>query len=369
MSQITTMLADQGFVKQITTRVQDAQQAQRFFKMFATAIHKTPKLLQCTPESVKIAAYNLAELNLSPIAAHGQAYLIPYQARDKIDCQLQIGWRGLVAMALRDGAVRSINAELVYKGEKFKCFKGTLTILEHEIDFFADVNRNFDNIVGGYAVAELKDGGKVFEVMSIQQLLEHKKRYHKPSKSGIPGPWETAPEEMMRKTLVKRLCKYLPVSQNDGLLRAIEIDNEAIEIKDITPEAKVANVTDAIKNDLISHELTPEIMAQDVIDYRKRNLTAEEMTLPIVSNEGPKFAINVETGEISAMKGHQYPNIDEVVQGYISSFQATTTLPELDDKYKRYFKSLTKQVGVMDKHYKLMNDAADIHKAKLQAEI
>src|SRR5882672_7001844 len=111
MNAISTMLADKGFEKQIADRVADNKQAQRFFRMFATSIYKSKKLLQCTPESVKICAYNLAELNLSPISAHGQAYLIAYEDKrnNKIDCQLQIGWRGLVTIAIRDGAARSIS--------------------------------------------------------------------------------------------------------------------------------------------------------------------------------------------------------------------------------------------------------------------
>lgn len=250
MSQIAKLLIDDTFTSQLKTRIVSGKDALRFSKMFQSAVYKTPKLLQCTPESIKIAAYTLAELDLSPIPTHGQAYLIPYGGKNgkPMECQLQIGYRGYINLALRDGNVKSINAQLVYKGENFVCHKGTVNKIEHEIDYCNDIDKSVENIRGGYACAELASGGHIIEVMSIQELEEHKKRYMKPSYTGKPGPWETSPEEMMRKTLVKRLCKYLPML-NNYLTKALEIDNEAAE-KCIDGEAQVVNTMDAIKAEL-----------------------------------------------------------------------------------------------------------------------
>lgn len=362
MNAISTMLADKGFEKQIMARVPDAPHAQRFFRMLATAIYKTPKLLLCTPESVKISAYNLAELNLSPISAHGQAYLIPYEDRrnNKIDCQLQIGWRGLVTMAIRDGAARSISCNPVFKGEHFKCSLGTDRFIQHEIDYSIPIERNLSNLICMYAIAELNDGTKIFEIMSINQLLDHKKRY------GKSDPWDKEPIEMMRKTVVKKLCKYIPAANEGNLMHAIEIDNEAIEMEPNTPAHQVENVTESIKNDLML-EKTPAsewLDAESIPLDNHINFSSLSPTQSVsISNGEPPIAAVVKIQDIYT------ETIDATVHKYILSINHTKTLPELDELYKIHFKALTKRPGLEQKHIKALNDAADLHKAKLQEQI
>ena len=59
-----------------------------------------------------------------------------------------------------------------------------------------------------YAVAQLKGGGVQFEVMSRAEIEEVRKT----SKAGQSGPWSSHWEEMAKKTVIRRLFKYLPVS-------------------------------------------------------------------------------------------------------------------------------------------------------------
>lgn len=71
-----------------------------------------------------------------------------------------------------------------------------------------------------YAVARLKDGGTQFEVMTRKQI----ELVRSLSKAGNNGPWVTHWEEMAKKTAIRRLFKYLPVSIE--IQRAVSMDEK-----------------------------------------------------------------------------------------------------------------------------------------------
>jgi len=64
-------------------------------------------------------------------------------------------------------------------------------------------------VIGFYAVAKLKDGGHCFEFMSrlqVEQIMAGTQS------KGKYGPWKDNFTEMGRKTVIRRLAKYLPLS-------------------------------------------------------------------------------------------------------------------------------------------------------------
>ena len=72
-----------------------------------------------------------------------------------------------------------------------------------------------------YAVARLKDGGVQFEVMSRADV----EKVRALSKAGSSGPWVDHFDEMAKKTVIRRLFKYLPVSIE--LQKAVVMDERA----------------------------------------------------------------------------------------------------------------------------------------------
>jgi recombination protein RecT len=72
-----------------------------------------------------------------------------------------------------------------------------------------------------YAVARLVGGGVQFEVMSRVDI----ERVKAQSKAASDGPWVSHFEEMAKKTVIRRLFKYLPVSIE--VQRAIGLDEQA----------------------------------------------------------------------------------------------------------------------------------------------
>jgi len=172
----------------------------RLIKIALVAISKTPKLLQCNQESVLRSIMAAAELGLDCGGSLGSAYLVPYGQ----ECQLIIGFRGMIDLARRSGQISSIEARVVWANDKFDVAYGTQTKITHVPAL--DQDPGAFRLV--YAVATLKDGGQQVEVMTKAQVDAIKTR----SRASGNGPWVTDYPEMARKTVVRRIFKYLPVS-------------------------------------------------------------------------------------------------------------------------------------------------------------
>ena len=92
---------------------------ERFTRMALSAINNTPKLAECTPMSFIAALMNAAQLGLEPNTPLGQAYLIPYKNKGVLECQFQLGYRGMIDLAYRNERMQSIEAQTVYEHDEF----------------------------------------------------------------------------------------------------------------------------------------------------------------------------------------------------------------------------------------------------------
>lgn len=171
---------------------------ERMMRVALTAIQTSPQLLDCDPRSVIGAVVQAAQLGLE-VGVMGQAYLVPY----KQTAQLIVGYRGLLALARRSGELASFEARVVRRGDVFEFEYGTEARLRHKPSLDAD-----GPVVAFYASARLKSGEHVYEVMTKAQVDAIKSR----SRASGNGPWVTDYDEMGRKTVARRLLKWLPVS-------------------------------------------------------------------------------------------------------------------------------------------------------------
>ena len=178
---------------------------ERFTRIALSAVSNTPKLGNCTPQSFLGAMMNAAQLGLEPNTPLGQAYLIPFENRKKgiTECQFQIGYKGLIDLAYRSGEVKMIDAQTVYENDEFEYELGIDPVLKHK-----PARTNRGNPIYFYATFKLTNGGQGFQVMSIEDVQEHAKKY---SKTYNNGPWQTNFEEMAKKTVLKKLLKYAPL--------------------------------------------------------------------------------------------------------------------------------------------------------------
>lgn len=170
----------------------------RLIRVSITALRNNPRLLSCSQVSVLGSIIQAAQLGLETDGALGHAYLVPY----KNQCQLQIGYRGMIDLARRSGQIVSISARVVYDGDEFSYSYGLEETLVHRPKI-----KSGGEPIAAYAVAKLVGGGCQFEVLSLEEI----EAAHDASPASS-GPWDNYWSEMARKTAVRRLFKYLPVS-------------------------------------------------------------------------------------------------------------------------------------------------------------
>jgi recombination protein RecT len=204
----------------------DSLRPERIIKVVLAAASRNPRLLECTPASIVLAMRQAAELGLEPSSGLGEAYLVPYKNNKKvgnawqttIEAQFQPGYKGLAKLARRSGEISTLTMRVVYKKDTFKVRYG----LNEEMEHIPFLDGDPGELAFVYAIATFKDGGRQWEVMSKDQVEKIRAR----SKAKDDGPWKTDYEPMAMKTVMKKLCKLLPMSADSPLARAVEIDNE-----------------------------------------------------------------------------------------------------------------------------------------------
>lgn len=167
----------------------------RMARVAIMAMTKNPKLAQCDRASFFGAMMTLSQYGLEPDGR--RAHLIPYGTT----CQLVIDYKGLVELAMRSGMVSNIHADVVCENDEFSYKNG-------EVNHEPNLRKDRGAVFAVYAIAKFKDGAEKSEVMSLSEVDAIRKR----SKSANSGPWVTDWNEMAKKTVFRRLSKWLPLS-------------------------------------------------------------------------------------------------------------------------------------------------------------
>lgn len=206
---------------------------ERIAKIATVAVSRSPLLLECTPASIVQSVIISSQLGLELGGPLGHAYPVPFwnsklnNGAGGRECQFVVGYKGLIELARRSGEVASIEAHVVYERDSFSYeITETGTKLRHAPAL--DGDRGPWRLV--YAIARLTgDSLPQIELMSKAQVLAIRDRVQRNARRKDEGPWFTDEEEMARKTVVKRLSKYLPLSvEKAGDFRAaVELDNRA----------------------------------------------------------------------------------------------------------------------------------------------
>lgn len=199
-------------------------------------------------ESIKNAVVNVSLTGLTLNPALKYAYLIP--RGDK--CVLDISYMGMIKLLTDAGAVKNIDAGVIYQNDKWDFRKGSDPYFKHTPAFY-----NRGEKVGAYAIAYLRDGGFQFEVLGREEIekVRATSESWKKENTRQHSPWEKWEDEMWKKTALKRLFKLLPKTKfSDQLIAAIATDYEG-EISDVSKEDRHASIFEDIQ--------TPEVVTEE----------------------------------------------------------------------------------------------------------
>jgi recombination protein RecT len=196
----------------------------RFARIALTTFRTNPKLAQCSAESFLGAVMVAAQLGLEPGGPLEHAYLSP-RWNNKLrsqECQFTLGYRGIIELTRRSGKLISIEAHEVCEADDFEFEHGLEDRLSHKPNLKVE-----SPAYAYYALAKFRDGGHAFVVLSRAKVIndhaKHSETYDKENQNwGTHSPWTNFFDAMARKTCIRALAPYLPLSPE--LEQAIRVD-------------------------------------------------------------------------------------------------------------------------------------------------
>jgi recombination protein RecT len=214
--------------------------AERFVRTAQTAIAMTRNIEKVRNPRSLLAACSKAAADGLILDGREAALVIDYNG----EAQYRPMMRGLLKLAYQSGEIKGLVVEVVRQNDVFRHRPTNLSEpITHEIDH--DGDRGAPRLV--YALAELKQGGIVHAVMSVadvNRIRDRSDAYRAYKADKIKTtPWATDWDEMAKKTVFRRLSKYLPASNESRMHQAIERDDsdfmtiDAEVVEDRQPEA------------------------------------------------------------------------------------------------------------------------------------
>lgn len=214
-------------IRQVLSRHIDSE---RFVRLCIYNITRNPQLAKCTPLSLLECVMTAAELGVNLGGALGESYAIPYGQEAKFI----LGYKGMAKLVREaDDNIETIEAHVVRKGDVFEWELGLTPKLRHVPQ--SDVG---SEVIGAWALVRFKSGGFQRDYMSKAELDRIQKR----SRAGSSGPWVTDAEEMQKKTVFRRLAKWLSLSP-----RAAEaLEREFNDLGDDVADTVVTEVKEPV---------------------------------------------------------------------------------------------------------------------------
>lgn len=283
------LIASPGFKDQMAMVLPKHLTPDRMARIAITMMRKIPKLQKCTQESLLGALMTLSQFGLEPDGR--RAHLIPFENRKEgtVECQLIIDYKGLAELALRSGLVATLHADVVHEGDVFEYDRGQ--IAKH-IPWFLrtdkDKPKEAGKVFAAYAMVVNKDRTEKCEVMSLDEIEGIRKR----SRAGGSGPWVTDWNEMAKKTVFRRLSKWLVLSPE--FREAVDADDDQVV------ETTAVTVSRQTLADLVATPETELIEQQSPASEPEKSVAAEK---PVEAEDAKPywFGVVAECKDIPAL--------------------------------------------------------------------
>jgi phage RecT family recombinase len=240
-----------------------------------------PALAECTQESLRDAVIKAATYGLLP---GRDCHLLPFSNRrkgGKKEATFVPNYFGVLLALERSGKVRRAFAHPVHEGDEWR------------FDMFADrpvhrpavtLGKQPGAVLFYYGAVMFTDGTCAFEVLSLDDIEAVMKR----APAHESGPWVTDRVMMSRKTALKRVAKYVKLTQGQ---RDMLADEDQRERDDIAPERHRQNVVDLFGESVnpTAHERPQPPAGSYTVHPETGELLAEEER-PTLREEGDEAA-------------------------------------------------------------------------------
>lgn len=202
-------------VKASVAKVVNEKNMDRFVTSIVSAVQANPTLAKCTNQSILSAALMGESLQLPPSPQLGYYYFVSYKNKKQIngkwtemeEASFQLGWKGMVQLAIRSGLYKNIVCNVIKEGE-IEYNPITEEISLHPITDPAE--REKAKTIGYYAAFELLSGFKKQIFRPIEAIQAHAKQYSKSYRYDLnygkkSSPWSTNFDAMAKKTMLREL--------------------------------------------------------------------------------------------------------------------------------------------------------------------
>src|SRR6185312_7410463 len=180
---------------------------EKFQRVILTVVQQQPDLLNADRRSLFASCLKCAADGLIPDGREAALVLFGRQVT-------YIPMFGGIQKRIRNsGEVASVQAHVIYEKDHFIIRRGLNETIEHTPLFPGDRGQ----AIGAYAIAKFKNGSDpVFEVMDREEI----EKVRSVSRAAKNGPWVQWWDQQARKTVFKRLAKWLPMDADvDELIR------------------------------------------------------------------------------------------------------------------------------------------------------
>ena len=223
-----TAYLTQDAVKDQINKVIGGKNGTRFITAIISAVNNNEQLQQCTNQSILSAALLGESLNLSPSPMLGYYYLVQFNDKNKGKvAQFQIGYKGLIQLAIRSGQYKKINVMAIKEGELeyFDPLNEDIKVNLMVSDWNA---REKAKTIGYYATFELTNGFKKSIYWSKEQMEAHAEQYSMgyKAKKGYTF-WEKDFDAMAYKTMLRQLLSKWGIMSTE-MMSAIDSDEAVI---------------------------------------------------------------------------------------------------------------------------------------------
>ncbi len=210
----------------INNTLGDPETAKKFVAEISSLVGNNYNLSKCTTNSLISSGLLAQSLNLPLAQSLGFCYLVPYVNKGFTMAQFQIGWKGIVQLAVRTNQYETIGVRPVHKGE----WVGQDEFGEDLFKF----DHKFDNelVIGYFAYFKLLSGFKKTLYWTVAQCEKHGSTYSKAhsgtNKGGEFDNWSKMFDQMAMKTVLKQLISKYGVMTTE-IQKAVEADQAVVD--------------------------------------------------------------------------------------------------------------------------------------------
>lgn len=216
----------QKMLPEIKKAVGQTMTPERFSRIALSLFNGNPQFWEADTTSFLSALMQSAQCGLEPNTVLGEAYVIPYKnnKQNTVEVNFQVGYKGILKMALNTGDYEAIYAHEVREGDEFSYEYGLHKNLVHKP---AEVPST--KVTHYYAVYKLKNGGFDFVVWSRERIDQHAREFSKnylyKGQVNQNSVWYKNFDSMAKKTVLLDVLKYAPKTVE--MAKALDLDYKA----------------------------------------------------------------------------------------------------------------------------------------------